>query len=152
VIGHGPVGRTLVKLLRDHGLEPTVVELNHETVARLRADGTRAIYGDATQREILEQAGVRDAGSLVFAASGSPEAVVRAAKELNPNLTTLTRATYLADAAASAHAGADVVVTAEIEVALAMAERLLAQLGATGEQLDNARQRVRDELVPQRRG
>jgi CPA2 family monovalent cation:H+ antiporter-2 len=39
------------------------------------------------------------------------------------------------------------VVTSESEVALAMAEHLLRQLGATADQLDRARDRVRTELV-----
>ena len=57
----------------------------------------------------------------------------------------LARATYLAEVRAVERAGADVVVSAEGEVAFAMAERLLVQLGATAEQLDRARDRARQE-------
>jgi CPA2 family monovalent cation:H+ antiporter-2 len=45
-------------------------------------------------------------------------------------------------------AGANVVVCSEIEVALAMAEVVLSELGATGELLDRARQRTRDDMAP----
>jgi len=146
VVGYGPVGRTLAKLLREQGLAPTIIELNHETVADLTGSGTHAIYGDASQPEILESAGAREAFALVFAASGSPDAVIRAAKELNPKLLLLTRTTYVREITALKAAGADLVVCAEGEVAFAMAERLLGQLGATGEQLDRARDRIRTEL------
>jgi CPA2 family monovalent cation:H+ antiporter-2 len=147
VVGYGPVGRTLAKLLRENELEPTIIELNHETVQALQGEGVRAVYGDASQPEILERAGVKEAGSLIFAASGSQaDAVIRAAKELNPALLILARATYLREAVALKQAGAPVVVSAEAEVALAMTEHLLVQLGATGEQLDRARVRVRSEL------
>ena len=147
VIGYGPVGRTVARLLRENELEPTIIELNHETVKQLRQEGARAIYGDASQAEILDQAGVKEAGSLIFAASGSQaDAVIRAAKDLNPNLRILARATYIREVSAVNEAGAHVVVTAEAEVALAMTENLLTQLGATGEQLDRARDRLRREL------
>lgn len=149
VVGYGPVGRTVTRLLRENEIEPTVVELNHETVAELRAQGVRALYGDASQREILEQAGVRKAMSLIFAASGTEAApVIRMAKEMNPELTIVARAAYVREMAPAKAAGADAVIASELEVALAMTERLLVDLGATVEQLDRARERVRRELAP----
>ena len=50
------------------------------------------------------------------------------------------------DMPAARKAGADVVVSAEAEVAMAMTEHLLSELGATPDQLDRARDRVRSEL------
>ncbi|WP_053237790.1 cation:proton antiporter [Sandaracinus amylolyticus] len=148
VVGYGPVGETLVHLLRENGVAATVLELNVETVRALREQGVRAIYGDAAQKEVLEQAGVRTARALVFAAVGTPaDAVIRAARDLSPDLRVIARAPYLSEASAARAAGADVVVTAEAEVALAMAEVLLDRLGATREQLDRTRDRVREELA-----
>lgn len=146
VVGYGPVGRTLVRLLVENGLSPTVIELNHETLAEVRAKGLRAVHGDASQAEVLEKAGIKTAGSMVYAASGAPEAAIRMAKELNPRVLVLTRTTYVAEVSKLRGAGGDVVVAAEGEVALAMTERLLEQLGATSEQLDRARDKVRAEL------
>jgi CPA2 family monovalent cation:H+ antiporter-2 len=146
VIGYGPVGSTLVRLLRENGLEPTVIDLNHETVKQLRQDGVRAVYGDASQREILEQAGGRDAGSLVFTASGSADPVIRIVKDMNPEILILARTTYIREVQALREAGASFVVSAERELALAMTERVLRQLGATGDQLDRERDRVRADL------
>lgn len=148
VIGYGPVGRTLSKLLIENQIEPTVIELNHETVNSLNKQGIRAIFGDATQQAVLEEAGVRTAGSLVFAASGSPDAVIRQARELNPKITIMARTTYVGEVASLRQAGAHTVVSAEGEVALAMAEHLLRGLGATGDQLDRERDRARAELTP----
>lgn len=59
----------------------------------------------------------------------------------------VARSTYIADAEALRREGSDIVVTAEAEVALAMAERLLERLGATGEQLDRTRDGLRRELA-----
>ncbi|AUX43015.1 sodium/hydrogen exchanger [Sorangium cellulosum] len=147
VVGYGPVGRTLTRLLRENGIEPTVVELNLDTVKQLQGQGVRAIYGDATQREILDRAGITAADSLLFTSAGaSGDAVIEQAKGMNAKLFILARAFYLREVAALKKAGADVVVTGEAEVAFAMTERLLVRLGATVEQVERERERVRSEL------
>jgi monovalent cation:H+ antiporter-2, CPA2 family len=147
VVGYGPVGQTVVRLLSEYEVESTVIELNYDTVHALGAKGIRAIHGDAAQTTILESAGIRGVRTLIFAASGSPpEAVIRAARDLNHDLRIFARSTYVREVPASRAAGADVVVAGEAEVALAMAEHLLIDLGATPEQLDRARDRTRQEL------
>ncbi len=147
LIGYGPVGRLLSRLLRENGIEPLVVELNHDTVNALKQENQAALYGDASQPEILRLAGVERARALIFTASTPPEPVIRAAKEQNPDLLIVTRATYASEMPALANAGAAVVLTAEVEVALAMVERVLATLGATVEQVERARERARGELL-----
>ena len=39
VVGYGPVGRNLCRILRDSDITPVVVENNIDTVRKLRADG-----------------------------------------------------------------------------------------------------------------
>jgi CPA2 family monovalent cation:H+ antiporter-2 len=146
VVGYGPVGRTLVKLLREQGITPVVIELNHETVAELRRAGVDAVYGDASQREVLEHARIGKAASLVFTSSAPPDDVLREAKAANPELRILTRATYLREVPGLLAIGARRVITAEAEVALAMAETLLVRLGATPEQIDKTREKLRGDL------
>lgn len=148
IVGHGPIGRTLTELLGRQGVTPTVIELNHDTVRDLLARGVHALYGDASQREVLEQAGIATAKSFIFTASGSPDAAIRQAKAIRPDLAVTTRAALVSETASLKAAGAETVVVAEREVALAMAERILRDLGATDEQLDRARDRVRSELAP----
>jgi len=147
VVGYGPVGRSLVRLLNENAIHPTIIELNHQTVRRLSRAGLPAIYGDAARASILEDAGIRSANTLFYAASGSPpEAIVNAARSLNPNVRILARSTYASDIQAARRAGADIVICAEAEVALAMTERFMLDRGATPEQLDRARERVRREV------
>ncbi|WP_437737894.1 cation:proton antiporter [Sorangium sp. So ce1335] len=150
VVGYGPVGRTLTRLLRENAIEPTIIELNLDTVKVLQAQGIHAIYGDATQREILERAGVGKADSLLYTSAGAPgDGVIEQAKGMNPGLFVLARAFYLREAGPLKKAGADVVVTGEAEVAFSMTERLLVRLGATAEQVERERERVRSELFDQ---
>src|SRR5262249_1000381 len=72
--------------------------------------------------------------------------VIRVARELNPKLVIFARSTYLRELAELREAGADVVVSGEGEVALSMTEFLLRELGATPEQLDRGRARIRWEF------
>jgi CPA2 family monovalent cation:H+ antiporter-2 len=147
VIGHGPVGRTVTRLLKANGITASVIDLNDETVARLERVGERAVYGDASQIEVLRAAGVADASFVISTAATSVEAsIIDAAKELNPRIEVFVRANYIEQSRELGAAGADVVVTGEGEVALALAERVLARLGASDDQVYRERQRLRGEF------
>ncbi|MCE9563035.1 MAG: cation:proton antiporter [Planctomycetes bacterium] len=148
VVGYGPVGRTLVRLLKENDIEPTVIEMDLDTVRRLRADGIAAVYGDASHMETLKEAGVALAGNLILSSSGqkNAEEVVRVARVLNPKVGVVARATYLRERPELLRAGADAVFSGEGEVALAMTESLLRELGASPDQIDRERDRVRREL------
>jgi monovalent cation:H+ antiporter-2, CPA2 family len=147
VVGYGPTGRTLTRLLVENGIEPAIIELNIDTARELRAGGRTSVYGDASQRATLESAGVQSAGSLLLTADvpNSPE-VIRQAKELNPRILVLARTTHLRDAAALRQAGAQTVFSGEGEVALALTESVLRRLGATPDQIDRERERLHTEL------
>ncbi len=147
VVGYGPVGQTLSRILKDNGIQVIVSEMNLETVQELRAQGESAVYGDASLREVLHHAGIEHADGLIIAASSAPaDTIVKAARELNPNIRVLTRVTYLKESQKLREAGANAVFSSEGEVALAMTAFLMRQLGATDEQIDHERERVRTEF------
>jgi CPA2 family monovalent cation:H+ antiporter-2 len=154
VIGYGPTGRTIVRLLRDNGIVPTVIELNLDAVRALRQDGIDAIYGDAIRPETLVAADVGKAGSLILGSAGMAhsEAVIRTARGLNPHIRVLARAPYLRDVASLRDAGANQVYSGEGEVALAFIEDILDSLGATPEQIDRERARAHGELFGEASG
>lgn len=149
IVGYGPVGRTLARLFRENRIEPVVVELNMETVRQLGLQGIRGVYGDVSHRETLIEAGITDAVSLVLSGptmEGSRQAI-QLARELNPNIFIVARSIYLGELPHLHAEGADLVFSGEGEVALAMTVALLRELGATPEQLDRARDRIRAELL-----
>ncbi len=149
VVGYGPVGQTVSRLLRENEIEPTVIEMNIETVRTLRGQNVPAVYGDAAHVETLKEAKVGQAASLILSSSGmkGTEEVVRLARELNPNIRVLARSSYVRELEAIHKAGAEVVFSGEGEVALALTEAILRQLGATPDQIDRERERVRADLV-----
>ena len=148
LIGYGPTGRTVARLLKESGIEPTVIELNIDTVRKIRHEGIDSVYGDATRPETLIEAGIASASSLILTSAGMANSteVIRAAREANPGVRVLARAMYLRDLPDIKNAGADTVFAGEGEVALAFVEDLLSRLGATAEQIERERARAHAEL------
>jgi monovalent cation:H+ antiporter-2, CPA2 family len=149
VIGHGPTGRTVTRLLRENGISPTVVELNMNVVRELREQGFSAVYGDASHTDTLVSAGLPHASTLIVsgADTGSP-GIIQCARSINPTAHIFVRSAYLRDVPPLRQAGAEQVFAGEGEVALAMTEAVLRRLGATPDQIDRERARVREELMP----
>jgi monovalent cation:H+ antiporter-2, CPA2 family len=141
IVGHGHVGRTVARLLREQEIEPSVIEMNLTTVQQLREVGVNAFYGAATLQTTLEQADVGSAGTFVLSVSGlrGAEEVIRLARELNPGIHIIARTRHLSAIPALRRAGADRVFSGEGEVALAMTEAILSDLGATPDPIDRER-------------
>jgi CPA2 family monovalent cation:H+ antiporter-2 len=148
VIGSGPVGRTLTRLLLDNEIDPVAIELNLDTVRELRRQGLRAVYGDATHADTLKQAGIEQANTLILSASGlhTSREIVRTARELNPKIRVMARADYLREVEVLRAAGVQQAFSGEGEIALAMTTAILQELGASPEQIDRERDRVHTEL------
>ncbi|MBX3721848.1 MAG: cation:proton antiporter [Turneriella sp.] len=148
VIGYGPVGRTVARLLAANGFTPMVVDLNLNTVKELKSRQLPVVYGDASHIDILKQAGVATADILILSASSirGGKDVIREARQLNPKLRVLARTAYLREVAELRAAGADAVFAGEGEVALSITEFILSAFGATAEQIERERERVHTKL------
>ena len=95
VVGYGPTGRTVVRLLRDNGIAPTVDRAEHgHRAARCARTAWTPSTATRRGRTTLEAAGVARAGSLILTSAGMANSaeVIRAARELNPTLRVLARA------------------------------------------------------------
>lgn len=148
VVGYGPVGQTVERLLREAGLETLVIDLNMDTVLAIRKEGRKAIYGDASNGAILEDAGVRRADHLVLTLPHSTNRVplVTAARQMNPGLRILVRSRYLTEEADLVSAGADWVCVEEEEAAVALAQAVLREIGTEKGLTDQLETRLRTEL------
>lgn len=145
VIGYGPVGQTMSNLLRRNSIIPTIIEMNLDTIQRLKAAGHPAVYGDATHRDTLVKAGIKSAQTLILSSSTTERGVhiVQSARELNPELEIFVRVPYLRERPHYLKAGAREVYADEGEMAMAMTEAILTGLGATLEQIDRERAELR---------
>jgi monovalent cation:H+ antiporter-2, CPA2 family len=73
---------------------------------------------------------------------------------MNPMIAVLVRCAFLSQVTAMRKAGADFIFSGEAEVAMAMTEYMVKQRGATPEQMDTERRRIRRQLygLPPKRG
>ena len=127
LVGFGPVGRIVRRLLTDRGNSVLVIDLNLDTVRKMKAEGMPALYGDVLRPGTLEEAGIATASSLILSTDVEDAAeIVRQARLLKAELNILVRCTHLRDASALKRAGANVVAAGEAEVAVALAEAITA--------------------------
>jgi CPA2 family monovalent cation:H+ antiporter-2 len=147
LVGYGPVGKVVRRLLEDRGAAIIVIDLNLDTVRSIRLEGLTAIYGDVLRPGTLEEAGIETAGSLILSADIEDAAeIIRQARLLNPELRILARCAHLRDAAELQRAGANVVAAGEAEVGVALAEAVihdkLKDIDAVVAQRDEIRRRL----------
>ncbi len=127
IAGYGPVGRVVDAMLRDAKLDTVIIDMNVATVESLAKTGRAALYGDATQPAILEEAGIDKASYLIVtlpSVEGLTTLVLHA-RELNPNIEVIVRTRYLADGDGLRAAGATHVVFDEGETGVALARYAL---------------------------
>ncbi len=148
VVGYGPVGQQVDRLLREADMQTVVIDLNIDTVTRLSAEGRVAIYGDAMRIELLKQAGLARASHLVWTTPHLANfyQLVQTVKDAKPSIRLLIRSRYLREAADVRRVGADVTVIDEIESAVALTEHVLAETQAHPDRVRAEIDRVRQQL------
>ena len=147
VAGYGPTGRSISRILRDNDIDVVVVEMNIDTVRTLRKAGIPAIHGDAAQHEVLTRAGAGMADALVISSSAMPaKEILNAARAVRPGIRILVHTAFLRDAMKLHEEAGVAAFSGEGEVALAMSIHLMREFGATEEQMENERRRIRAAL------
>ncbi len=151
LVGYGPVGRTISKILEENNIDITVIEMNIDTsreINKKNTRGLRAIHGDATQREILIGAGIFEAEAFIISTAGaSAKEIVEVVKELNSRVSIFVHTTYISEAKALKDKGIDVVFSGEGSVAISLSTFMLKELGATDEKIAQEYQRLNKELI-----
>jgi CPA2 family monovalent cation:H+ antiporter-2 len=146
LVGYGPVGKTVHKILSDYGADLTIVELNLETVRRLRGEGLKAVYGDVLRGAILQEAQLATAGSLILSVEiENAVELIRQARAVNPTLRILARCAHIRDIPALQRAGATV-LAGEVEIAVALAETLMDGNDADQDAMRDQRASIRSRL------
>lgn len=144
VVGYGPCGELLTRILQRYEMEVVVIEMNIDTVARLAAKGIPALHGDARLRTVLQMAGCEHAEALMITTPAAPaREIFDAARSLNPDIGVMGYTTYSSNARALRAEGAESVFSGEEEVALTLSNALLRRLGATEEQIAKQRREAR---------
>jgi monovalent cation:H+ antiporter-2, CPA2 family len=99
IVGYGPIGHAVYHTLEELGYLPVVIDTNLEMVTKLTNQKKTALYGDASQQQILEAAQIADTEFLVITSPdiSSTVNIVKTAMQLNPKMEILVRANYTSD-------------------------------------------------------
>ena len=127
LVGYGRVGRRLADALAAHNLPFVVAEQNRELVEELRLRGIPAVFGDASQAEVLVQAHVARARMLVIATPHTlgVRQMASFARQLNPAIEIAVRSHNEEEARRLEEEVAGRVFVGEHELAAAMTRHVL---------------------------
>jgi len=147
IAGFGLNGRNLAAALGEFGVPHVILELNPQTVRDELRLGRDIRYGDCTRAPVLSHAGLEKARAYVIAISdpASTRRSVRVARELAPTVRIFVRTEHLAEVDELQTLGADEVIPAEFETALALFDRVLGLYAVPEDTIDAMVDRMRLE-------
>ena len=127
LVGYGRVGRRIGDALTAQGISFVVAEENREIVEQLRARGTPAVSGDASDPNVLIQAHVHRARMLVIATPDTLDVrrMIEIARTVNPRIETVVRTHSEEEAALLEKESAGKVFLGEHELARSMIQHVL---------------------------
>lgn len=127
IAGFGPTGRALAEGLDAADVPYTIIEMNPATVRIQESLGRSVVYGDASNAEVLESAGIRDADAIVLTFPDDEAALraVRMIRSLAPDVFIAARVGYLSRGMAARSMGVDHVVVEELATAETIQRQVL---------------------------
>ncbi len=98
VIGFGPIGKEVAKILQEAGQSPIIIEQNIDTVSSMEKNYT-IFFGDATESTILKDAHIEEATHLLITIPDTEQTIkiIHTARHLNPHIQIIARAQYIMD-------------------------------------------------------
>lgn len=113
VIGGGRVGRAAARALKARGVAFTLVEKREEMRPRLEGLADRLLIGDAARREVMDEAGIAEAPSVVITTSDDAVNLYLCiyCRRLNPEARIVCRITHQRNVASMQRAGADLTLS-----------------------------------------
>lgn len=149
IVGYGPVGRTITNILLKEKINVIILELNIDTVRKIKkskTDGLFAIHGDASQREILNSAGIKTAEAFVISTPVAPaKDIIEMVKSLNSRIKILINTNYL-EHAKNFRKDPDLIVCSEEgSVALALSRIILKTFGTSS--IEEEMDKIYEELI-----
>ncbi|OGH17012.1 MAG: hypothetical protein A3C30_02050 [Candidatus Levybacteria bacterium RIFCSPHIGHO2_02_FULL_40_18] len=145
ICGHGRVGREVRALLDLSNIPYVVVDFNRKVINDLLTAGKYAIYGDPTDREILEATFIKDARVLVIAVPDgfSQKQIVNTALKFNPSIIIVCRTHVEDDRYDLINMGVNTIVVPELEAGLRIGHEVLSLFNIQGEDIDAHIRRLR---------
>lgn len=127
IIGYGINGKQLSMAARHFGIQYIIIEMNPDTVTRLKTEGEPVMFGDASYHPVLHEAGIATARVAAVAVSDSAATlrIVEQLRRSNPNIHIIARARFMQQAESLLTLGANEVIPQEYETAIEVFSRVL---------------------------
>jgi CPA2 family monovalent cation:H+ antiporter-2 len=127
IVGFGLNGRHLSLVLKELEVSYVILELNSQTVTKMRETGEPIVYGDGTRQEILHKLGIEHARVVVIAISdpSATRKIITIVRKLNPKIFIVVSTRYLVEVEDLIALGADEVIPAEFETSIELFSRVL---------------------------
>jgi CPA2 family monovalent cation:H+ antiporter-2 len=142
--GYGTVGEMVHRGLVRLGIPVVIIELNAETVGRLKAEGHAVLFADIAQADTLDLAGIDRARLLVvtFPHAETARTVITLARERNPDTLLLCRARFPDEADMLRSIAPDGVVHDELEAGARMLRMCSRAFGGNPESESSRRESI----------
>lgn len=128
IAGYGITGKSVARAAEITGIPYMVIELNPDIIRREKsARRPFFLFGDASQEELLDHAGICDARALVVVVSDQEivPRIVHTARQMAPEIYIIARTQHIRNAQYLLDLGADEVVSEEYEAAKEIFTRAL---------------------------
>jgi CPA2 family monovalent cation:H+ antiporter-2 len=147
VVGFGPAGQTLTRLLHALDVPYLVTDANARSVQEAQARGEPIVFADATRPAVLQRLDVGNARLVVVAISDALATlrIVSRIRAIAPDTPVLARTRYVQEIDPLSEAGASVVVAEEFEGSLELVAQALALFKLPAGAVRNFTDALRDE-------
>lgn len=137
ICGYGRVGKWIGKAFQEFGIPFVVVDYNQNVVRELKDENTPVLYGDPTEPEILEAAGIRNSKAVILAIPDrvAQETLIAYVQTVAPNTKIISRAHQDIDWDKLKGLKVDKVVQPEFEAAIAIVRNVSQSMGKSKEEI-----------------
>lgn len=145
ICGHGRVGKNISQVLEMAGFDYVAVDFNQAVVSNLASEGKNVIYGDPSEREVLEAAGVFEARAVVIAVPDRPsqEMIIQESLRANPKVLIICRSHFEEDREHLLATGAYSVIQPEFEAGVSIARELLSSFGKNKHEIESYLEKIK---------
>lgn len=143
--GFGPTGSDLAMAFQDEKVPFVIIEVNPVRIREAKKLQMKALYGDASNQEVLKRAGIARAKAVIVSfpdALGMTQ-IIRVVQDLNPDVILAVRTRYAGQMPQLYELGADIVVTEEWEASHELNRLILGQLNISDERIEHHLSRIR---------
>lgn len=128
ICGYGRVGSEVGKALFAANIPFIAIDYNFPLVQKARREGIHIIYGDPTERDVLDYAQVEHAAVILSAVPEkyAQESIILHAKKLNPKIIIISRIHKHDHQERMKDLGADILVQPELEASISIIRRIFA--------------------------